>query len=134
MIQMGIPVTVQHPLLYSLAPLIIQNWGVERTKRVFPLREWIEGGALLGACSDYPVGSYEATTSIWGMVTRQTKVGVMGPESAIDLFTAVRLYTADAARLIGEDDRSPNAHGSWRRGIARAGRDLELTRDRWNGR
>jgi predicted amidohydrolase YtcJ len=43
--------------------------------------------------------------SVWGMVTRQTRAGVLGPEHAIDVATAIRLYTADAARLIGESDR-----------------------------
>ena len=38
------------------------------------------------------------------MVTRQTKAGVLGPEHAIDRYTAMKLYTANAARLVGEDD------------------------------
>jgi len=103
-IQMGIPLAVQHPLLYSLAAASSEP-GIDRTRQVFLLRQWIEEGALLGAGSDCPVGSYDAMASIWGMVTRQTKAGIMAPESAIDLITAVRSYTADAARLISEDDR-----------------------------
>ena len=51
-IRMGIPVTVQHPLLYDLAFGLIQGWGTERTADVFPVREWIEEGALVGAGSD----------------------------------------------------------------------------------
>jgi predicted amidohydrolase YtcJ len=43
--------------------------------------------------------------SVWGMVTRQTRAGVLGQEHAIDVATAIRLYTSDAARLIGESDR-----------------------------
>lgn len=104
-VRMGIAVTAQHPLSHDLAPSLIQNWGVRRSSDVFPLREWIEEGALIAAGSDYPVGSYDAMASVRGMVTRQTKAGVLGPEHAIDAYTAVKLYTADAARLIGEDDR-----------------------------
>ena len=44
-------------------------------------------------------------SSVWGMVTRQTRVGVLGPEHAVDVRTAIRLYTTDAARLMGESDR-----------------------------
>lgn len=43
-------------------------------------------------------------SSVWGMVTRQTKAGVLGPEHAIDRYAAMKLYTANAVRLVGEDD------------------------------
>ena len=102
-IRLGIPVTIQHPLLFTLAAELIQNWGVERARRVMPVSEWIREGALVGAGSDYPVGPYDAMRSVWGMVTRQTGgAGVLGPEHAIDRETAIRLYTSDAARLLGE--------------------------------
>jgi predicted amidohydrolase YtcJ len=104
-IKMRIPVTVQQPILHDLAFGLIQGWGTKRTAEVFPLREWISEGALLGAGSDYPVGDYDAMASVWGMVTRETRAGVLGPEHSIDVRTAIRLYTSDAARLIGESDR-----------------------------
>jgi predicted amidohydrolase YtcJ len=103
-IRLGIPVTVQHPLLHDLAPALVENFGAARTGEIFPLREWLAEGALLAAGSDYPVGPYNPMRSVWGMVTRQTAAGVLGPEHAIDPYTAVRLYTADAARLVGEAD------------------------------
>jgi predicted amidohydrolase YtcJ len=104
-IKMGIPVTVQQPLLHDLAFGLIAGLGTRRTADVFPTREWIQEGALVGAGSDYPVGEYDAMMSVWGMVTRQTPAGVLGPEHAIDVNTAIRLYTVDAARLIGESER-----------------------------
>jgi predicted amidohydrolase YtcJ len=104
-VRMGVPVTVQHPLLHDLARGLIQGWGIQRTADVFPVREWIAEGALVGAGSDYPVGGYDAMASVWGMVTRQTRAGVLGPEHAVDVRTAIRLYTSEAARLMGEADR-----------------------------
>ena len=45
-------------------------------------------------------------TNVWGMVTRGTKsAGVQGPEHAIDVATALRLYTQGTADLLGEADR-----------------------------
>jgi len=96
---------VQHPLLHDLAFGLIAGWGTKRTADIFPVREWLQEGALVGAGSDYPVGEHDAMQSVWGMVTRQTRAGVLGPEHAIDVATAIRLYTLDAARLIGESDR-----------------------------
>jgi predicted amidohydrolase YtcJ len=104
-VRMGVPVTVQHPLLHDLARGLIQGWGPRRTADVFPVREWLAEGALVGAGSDYPVGGYDAMSSVWGMVTRQTRAGVLGPEHGVDVRTAIRLYTSEAARLIGEADR-----------------------------
>jgi len=44
--------------------------------------------------------------NVWGMVTRGTKTaGVQGPEHAIDVATALRLYTMGTAALNHEADR-----------------------------
>ncbi|GAA0666475.1 amidohydrolase [Kitasatospora atroaurantiaca] len=104
-IRLGIPVTVQHPLLHDAAAPQIQAWGQERARDIFPLREWIDEGALVTAGSDFPVGPYGAMTSVWGMTTRQTAVGVQGAEHAIGREEAVALHTANAVRLLGEDGR-----------------------------
>lgn len=105
-IRLGIPITVQHPLLYTLAPILLAGWGEERTREVMPVRAWLEEGASLAAGTDYPVSSYHPLLAIWGMVTRGTqKAGIQGPEYAIDRYTAVRLYTAAGAELSGESQR-----------------------------
>lgn len=45
-------------------------------------------------------------TNVWGMVTRGTKAaGIQGPEHAIDVAAALRLYTRGTAELLGEADR-----------------------------
>jgi predicted amidohydrolase YtcJ len=104
-IRLGIPITVQHPLLFTLAAELVQNWGNERASQVMPVSEWLREGALLGAGSDYPVGPYDAMRSVWGMVTRETGgAGVLGPEHAIDRETAIGLYTTEAVQLLGEQD------------------------------
>lgn len=101
-IALGIPVTVQHPLLHDGALTQQRAWGEERTGGIFPLRAWLDEGALLAAGSDFPVGPYGAMVSVWGMTTRGTVAGVVGPEHAIDRGEAVALHTVDAARLLGE--------------------------------
>ncbi|MEV6006990.1 amidohydrolase [Streptomyces sp. NPDC051976] len=103
-IALGIPVTVQHPLLHDAAAAQIREWGADRVGDLFPLREWLDEGALLTAGSDFPVGPYGAMTSVWGMTTRQTVVGPQGPRHAISRVEAVALHTTNAARLLGETD------------------------------
>jgi predicted amidohydrolase YtcJ len=52
------------------------------------------------------VRPFNPMTNVWGMVTRGTKAaGIQGPKHAIDVTTALRLYTMGTAELNGEADR-----------------------------
>jgi predicted amidohydrolase YtcJ len=105
-IRLGIPVTIQHPLLYTLGTVLLEGWGEERTREIMPVRAWLEEGGSVSAGTDHPVSSYNPLLSIWGMVTRGTlKAGIQGPEYAIDQYTAVQLYTVAGARLNNESHR-----------------------------
>jgi predicted amidohydrolase YtcJ len=105
-IRLGIPVTIQHPLLYTLGTVLLEGWGEERTREIMPVRAWLEEGGSISAGTDHPVSSFNPLLSIWGMVTRGTlKAGIQGPEYAIDQYTAVQLYTVAGARLNNESHR-----------------------------
>lgn len=105
-IRLGVSVTVQHPLLYTLGSVLLEGWGQERTREIMPVKAWLEEGGSLSAGTDYPVSSYNPLQGLWGMVTRGTlKVGIQGPEYAIDRYTAVQLYTVAGAQLNGESHR-----------------------------
>ncbi|GAB3891746.1 amidohydrolase [Kibdelosporangium lantanae] len=102
-VALGIPVTIQQPLLHDTAEVEREFWGPERVAALFPARGWIDQGALVAAGSDFPVGQFGAMRSVWGMTTRQTVIGVQGPEHAITYDEAVALHTTQAARLVGEE-------------------------------
>jgi predicted amidohydrolase YtcJ len=102
-VALGIPVTIQQPLLHDTAEVEAGYWGPERVAALFPAREWLDQGALVAAGSDFPVGQFGAMRSVWGMTTRQTVIGVQGPQHAITYDEAVALHTVQAARLAGED-------------------------------
>ncbi|KAM0227286.1 hypothetical protein ACHAPO_011641 [Fusarium lateritium] len=102
-IRLGIPVTVQHPLLHDAAGIQSQYIGEERESHLFPVRQWIDEGADISAGSDYPVGAYGAMNSVWGLTTRQTVLGVLGPEHAISRQEAIDLHTTRAAKLTKEE-------------------------------
>ncbi|WZH49467.1 amidohydrolase 3 [Fusarium acuminatum] len=103
-VKMGIPVTIQQPLLHDVAVIQSLYFGKDRTARLFPAREWLDAGALVGGGSDYPVGRFGAMRSVWGMTTRETVAGVMGLEHAITPGEAVALHTTMAAELLRESD------------------------------
>ncbi|MEU5303213.1 amidohydrolase [Streptomyces noursei] len=102
-VALGIPVTLQQPLLHDTAEVELGFWGPERVARLFPARGWLDQGAVVAAGSDFPVGRFGAMRSVWGMTTRQTVIGVQGPEHAISYDEAVALHTTRAARLLGEE-------------------------------
>jgi predicted amidohydrolase YtcJ len=101
----GFGITVQHPVLWNMGSEMLHTWGPERTRRVTPIDQWLAAGADLAAGTDI-VRPFNPMTAVWGMVTRGTKsAGVLGPEHAIDVVTALRPYTAGTAALNGEADR-----------------------------
>ncbi|AQA10634.1 amidohydrolase [Streptomyces malaysiensis] len=102
-VALGIPVTIQQPLLHDTAEVEEGFWGPERVARLFPARGWIDLGAQVSAGSDFPVGQFGAMRSVWGMTTRRTVIGVKGPEHAISYDEALTLHTTQAARLCGEE-------------------------------
>jgi predicted amidohydrolase YtcJ len=58
-----------------------------------------------GLHSDTPVTPVPPLEGIWCAVARRTSGGdVLGPEQAIDVESALRGYTVDAAYLAGEED------------------------------
>jgi predicted amidohydrolase YtcJ len=102
-IRLGIPVTVQHPLLYAQGAAMVKLWGPERAQAAMPVRAWLDEGAQVSAGSDYPAAGYDPMRSIWGLVTRGTQgAGILGPAYAVDQYTALWLYTAAGARFGGE--------------------------------
>jgi predicted amidohydrolase YtcJ len=103
--ELGIAVTVQYPVLWRLGGNAVKYWGRERADKLFPIREFVEAGAIIGGGSDAFVGDWDVLTAIRGMMTRETAIGgVMGRDSAVDRQTAFELYTSRAAELVGESD------------------------------
>jgi predicted amidohydrolase YtcJ len=103
-VRLGVGITVQHPLLYSLGGNLVRYWGPERASQVMPVRAWVDEGALIAAGSDCNVSFFDPLLSIWGLVTRGTRtVGVQGPEYRVDTYTALRLYTEAGGRLLREE-------------------------------
>ncbi|MBB2973113.1 amidohydrolase [Mesorhizobium sp. RMAD-H1] len=83
--------------------------GEERATRFWPIAELQKSGALLAGGSDWPVIPVpDPWHGIEGMVTRQNPSGAfpgvsLWPEQAIDLASAIRIYTLNSAIAMGID-------------------------------
>jgi predicted amidohydrolase YtcJ len=81
--------------------------GEERATRFWPIADLHKTGALLAGGSDWPVIPIpDPLNGIEGMVTRQNPSGAfpgvsLWPEQAIDLATAIRIYTLNSAVAMG---------------------------------
>jgi predicted amidohydrolase YtcJ len=103
-VRLGVGITVQHPLLYSLGGNLVRYWGPDRASQVMPVRAWVDQGALIAAGSDCNVSFFDPLLSIWGLVTRGTRTaGIQGPQYRVDTYTAIRLYTAAGGQLLREE-------------------------------
>jgi predicted amidohydrolase YtcJ len=104
-VRMGVAVSVQHALFYTNSADVLASWGPERSRRVMPVRSWLADGAQVGAGTD-SAAPFDPMLNVSGFATRETKdAGVQGPEEAIDVRTALKLYTHGGARLLGESGR-----------------------------
>jgi predicted amidohydrolase YtcJ len=99
------------PYLWSPSPIndsITAAIGAERIKRVWPVREIIESGALVVPGSDWSVvPSVNPWIAVEALVTREEPGGSarhFGKEQAITLDQAIRMFTVNAARHTGMEN------------------------------
>ena len=91
--------------LYELGPAHILGIGPERIKRYFPHRTYLEKGILSVGNSDWPVTSGNIVQQLYGLVTRKCYSGErVGPEQAIGIKDALRLYTINGAYASFEEN------------------------------
>jgi predicted amidohydrolase YtcJ len=113
-VAMGVPITVQHTLLWNMGSEMLTTWGPERTADVNPLDDWIARGATLAVGTDL-ARPINPLLNVWGMATRGTRTaGVQGATHAIDPATAIDLYTRAPAQL----DREATWRGTLALGYA----------------
>ena len=90
--------------IYELGPAHLLGLGSDRLKRYFPHRTYLEKGIVSVGNSDWFVTSGNIAQQIYGVVTRKAYTGeVIGPEQAISVKDALRLYTINGAYASFED-------------------------------
>jgi predicted amidohydrolase YtcJ len=100
------------PAIWFPCAITVANSAVidsERANRYWPNRDLHQSGALLAAGSDWPVvGLPDPWFGLEGMVTRRNpKAGYRGAlwaEQALDLATAIEIYTRNPAQAMGLGD------------------------------
>lgn len=102
----GIVFVTQPIFLYAEIESYLKNLGEERTKETYPIADWLEEGVRFCFSSDAPATSWatpsDPFTCIKGAVTRCAYDGTeCGKRHRVDVETALRLYTSQAAPITG---------------------------------
>jgi predicted amidohydrolase YtcJ len=95
----------QAPFMWWIGDTYAGNFGPQRSLRLEPFKTWMAKGIQWAGGSDYDVTPYPARYGIWASIERETLKGVYGKHpfgtaEAIDVHTALRSYTAWAARQL----------------------------------
>ncbi|MBW2617661.1 MAG: amidohydrolase [Deltaproteobacteria bacterium] len=97
---MKIGISIQPAFFSSLGDGWIEAFGLEGAQRLYPFKSMLKAGLPLGLSSDCPVVSPDPRIGLRDAVLRKTGAGVvLGPEEALSMNEALRLYTLGAAYL-----------------------------------
>ncbi len=101
---------LQAPFMWWIGDNYAGNLGPQRALRLIPLKTFADKGIRWGGGSDYPVTPYPARYGLWSSIERKTLKGVYGSQpfgtaESVDVHTALRSYTAWAARQLFLEDK-----------------------------
>jgi len=103
--ELGVAPSSSIGYMWGIGDDYVENFGPERARWLHPHRTLMEMGIVAGGNSDYPVSDGNPMIQIYEAVTRRTRTGqVVGPEEAIGVVDAIRLYTWNGAYLGKEED------------------------------
>ena len=102
----GIGFVTQPIFLYAEIESYLKNLGVARMKTCYPVKKMLDSGVRLCFSTDAPATSWAVPSdpfpNIKGAVTRRAYDGTdCGIDQAVDVETAISLYTREAAKMVG---------------------------------
>lgn len=101
----GIVPAMQPAFFWEFGDGYIVNYGQHRADTMFPAKSLIAMGVPVAGSSDAPVTNHEPLFLIEQALTRRTNGGqVCGPNERVDLATAIRMHTINAAYASFEED------------------------------
>jgi predicted amidohydrolase YtcJ len=105
------------------------NYGQQRSRRMIPLRTFLEKGLRFSGGSDYPVTPFPARYGLWASIARKSLNGRYGPEpfgtkESVDNQVALAFYTRWAAHQLFLDERTGSIEPGKDADIAVWGRDF----------
>lgn len=102
----GIGIVTQPIFMYAEVESYLRNLGRERMVHCYPVKDMLNQGVRICFSTDAPATSWAVPSNpfsnLKAAVTRKTYDGTdCGEEQAVDIETAVKLYTREAAKIAG---------------------------------
>lgn len=90
--------------VYHWGDVHLENLGMERARRISPVREALENQIPFTLHQDAPVIPPNMMETLWCAVNRKTKSGVvLGGEQKLSVYQALQAITVNAAKQYGEE-------------------------------
>jgi len=101
---------IQPAFLWWIGDAYAGNFGPERSKRVLPMKTFLERGIRWGGSSDYDVSPYAPGYALWAAAERETMNGThgsnpWGKDESIGVLDSIRAYTRWSARQVFLEDK-----------------------------
>lgn len=123
--RLGVIPVAQPAFLVQFAENLVERLGEERAARVHPLAEYRRAGIRVAFSSDSPVSSHRPLEAVQAAVHRARPDGrPLGADQQLDLVSALRAHTRDAARSIFREHRYGELRPGFAADIAITDRDL----------
>jgi predicted amidohydrolase YtcJ len=99
--RLGVVVATQPSMQYTFGPILVKRFGAALMATATPIRDWIDGGVIVGGGSDSPVTPYDPRLGLWQATTRRIEGSdeAIGREEVISAEEALTLYTRNGAYL-----------------------------------
>ncbi|MGI8551166.1 MAG: amidohydrolase [Dehalococcoidia bacterium] len=103
---LGVTPAMQPAFFWEFGDGYLANYGPERAATIFPVRSLTQMGVRVAGSSDAPVTDHRPLFGIEQAMTRATMAGqVCGAAERVDLTTAVRMHTINAAYASFDEQR-----------------------------
>lgn len=104
---MNIAVSVQPIFISELGDGFLEAFEPEKADRLYPFRSMLRAGLHLGGSSDCPVSALDPRKGLRDAVLRRTPSGrPLGPDQALTMDEALRLYTRGSAWLSFDEEKN----------------------------
>jgi predicted amidohydrolase YtcJ len=113
MAELGVTPVPQMRFLHEIGDTMAAAVGPDRAEELYRHASFLRAGLRVPGSSDRPVAAGAPLLGMQSMVQRRSSTGaVIGPDERVDVATALRAYTLDAAWIAGEErERGSLAHG-----------------------
>ncbi len=100
MAELGVGLAAQSVFHYAWADQVEEFVGTARVEDFYPYDRYLGAGVVVAGGSDAPIADFNPFVGMYAATTRRSASGrVWGPEHAVDIETALSLYTDVAAKL-----------------------------------